>query len=430
VTRRLRNVIWNQDASSFLETSPLKTKFVGLNSKAEELQEVSSHLSLLRKKHDESSEFILKQQLDLDLLKFEVKQLSQIENAGTEGVSRLEERVRKAEARVAETKTEQAETSMAMDVYEHMLERMKQTQIYLEIKAQDLKQSLRNKRLILKEELERHQRVREVKAQARSALDKIKRAVEYDLQEKQGHLTSLEEDRRLKEDNTAKREERQRNQLEITERTANEDRDVEEKRMKDSLRLHIMWGNFLDKKLQMEHHKSSSLQEAFQQMKAASGLTDMTAMIERLFTRERTYAQIVGNVKYSEQRLAEVQADNIELMAKITKLKAEVIEDEHSSQKQELARLAADNTEHTYKADQVGIVYEKVYKWTERMLSKLRTAESGAEVNSSEDKPSLLTVFFSLKDLALKLLEGKHDLKAQLDLISSEKLNELAVRTR
>jgi hypothetical protein len=430
VTRRLHNVIQSQDASRFLETSPLKTKFVGLNSKAAEYQEVSTQLSLLRKKHDESSEFSLKQQLDLDNLKFEGKQLSLIESAGNEGVSRLEERVRRAEGRIAETKAEQAETGMTMDVYEHMLERMKQTKIYLELKAQDLKQSLRNTRLTLKEELDKQRRAREVQAQARSALGMVKSAVEYNLLEKQGHLTSLEEDRRLKEENTAKREERQRNQLEITERAANEDRDVEEKRMKDSLKLHIMWGNFLQRRLQTEVHNSSSLEEALQQMRASTGLNDITAMMERFFTREQTYAQIVSNVKYSEQRLADIAADNIDLQAKIMKLKAVVVEDEHSEQKLELARLTAEGTGHSHKADQVGFVYEKVCKWTERMLNKLRAAESGAEVSSSDKKPSLLSAFLSLKDLALKLVEGKHDLKAQLDLISSKKLNELAVRTR
>jgi hypothetical protein len=438
-------VIWTQDTSGFLDTS-LRVKTAGvISGKAEEHQEVTTQLNILRKKHDQSAEFTFKQQRALDTLKFELDHLGQIENTGSEGLSSLQDRVKSIETRIADMKNEQVEASMSQEVYEHMLERMSQTKLYLELKSQDLQISLHSKRQVLKEELERHRRAREVKSQARVALEKLKRTADRDRLDKEEHLASLEEDRKLKEENAAKREDRQKRQQEITEKAANEDRDVEERRIKDSLFMHRLWARFLVSKLQKEMNQSSSVEEAFQKIRVTTGLNEINEIVERFLTRELTYSQLVGNVTQTERQLANVRADNLELEEKIRKLKIAGAEGQHQQEQLEVQTLHRDNAVLEAKISKIGVVYERVQRWVTRMLSKLTAAESGSEsrqasrTQSTTSLPSILTEFANLKDLATKLLVfvsssvssmQKQDLRNRLDHMKSEKLRELAVRSR
>lgn len=444
-TRRLRNVIWTQNTSGFLDTS-LRVKTAGVVSgKAEEHQEVSTQLNILRKKHDQSAEFTLRQQKALDTLKFEIDHLGQIENTGSEGLSSLQERVEGTEKKIADMKSQQDDANMSTLVYEHMLERMKQTKLYLELKAQDLQHSLRSKRQVLKEELERHRRAREVKSQARVALDKLKKTVDRDRLDKEEHLASLEEDRKLKEENAAKREERQKRQQEITEKAANEDRDVEERRIKDSLFMHRLWARFLESKLQKEMQKSNSVEEAFQKIRVTTGLDEVNEIVERFLTREQTFSQLVTNVSSSEKRLASLRSDNLELEDKITKLKIAGAENQNEAELKQIEVLSRDNAANDVKIGKIGFVYERVLRWFTRMNNKLKAAESGSETNllsrvsSQEYKPTMLTEFMGLKNLAIKLLafissnvisSQKIGLIERLDQLKSEKLQQLAVRDR
>mmetsp|Transcript_7391 Transcript_7391/g.13773 ORF Transcript_7391/g.13773 Transcript_7391/m.13773 type:complete len:541 (-) Transcript_7391:96-1718(-) len=435
-TRRLRNVIWTQNTSGFLETS-LRVKTAGVVSgKAEEHQEVSTQLNILRKKHDQSAEFTFRQQKTLDTLKFELEHLGQIENTGSEGLSTLQERVENTENRINEIKSEQDDSAMSTLVYEHMLERMKQTKLYLELKAQDLQQSLRSKRQVLKEELERHRRAREVKSQARVALDKLKKTVDRDRLDKEEHLASLEEDRKLKEENASKREERQRRQQEITEKAANEDRDVEERRIKDSLFMHRLWARFLESKLQKEMQKSNSVEEAFQKIRVTTGMDEINEIVERFLTREQTYSQLVSNVTNSERRLASIRADNLDLEDKIKKLKIAGAEAQHEKEKNEIDRLVKENAVNDLKIGRTKLVYERVQRWINRMSNRLKAAEVGSDATilsrapSQEGTPTLQEDFLGLKSLASKLIvfvaSAKQDLIGRLDQLKSEKLKELA----
>jgi hypothetical protein len=426
--------------------APLRGKTAGgAKGKAEEYTEVTTHLNILRRKHDQSAEFTLRHQRALDTLSFELSHLSHMENSGYEGQASLQDEVKATMERIAQVKGEQVDAQMTSEVYEHMLERMKQTKLYLELRGQDLQQSLHFKRQVLKEELMRQRKVREVQSQARVAFSNVKTMMLRDRLDMEEHINCLEEDRRLKEENAAKRELRVKRQLEITEKAAKEDRDVVERRTRDSVSLHKMWGRFLVNKLQSEMQKSTDVTDAFQKIRVTTGLNEIGEVVERFLTREQTYMQLVNSASQAEQRLASLRAINANLEEKIAELKVEGDAVKQDKEQREVEALARQNAKRAAKLVESSTVYERVLRWVTRMVNRLKAADSGTPYSSLsrtaslEVKPSLSTVFWTLKELAAQLLvfvansvrpRQQQDLRTRLQQMNTDTLKELAVRLR
>jgi hypothetical protein len=426
--------------------TPLRVKTAGgSNGRTEEYNEVTTHLNILRKKHDQSAEFTLRHQRALDTLNFELNHLSRIENSGSGGQDSLQDQLKSTVDRIAEVKGQQVDAQMNTETYEHMLERMKQTKLYLELRGQDLQQSLHCKRQVLKEELMRQRKVREVQCQARVAFSKVKTTLLQDRLDMEDLINSMEEDRKLKEENAAKREERFNRQQELTEKAANEDRDIVDRRIRDSVGLHRMWGRFLMNKLQSEKQKSTAVEEAFQKIRVITGFNEIGEVVERFLTREQTYMQLVNSASQTEQRLASLRAVNANLEEKIAELRVEGDVDEHAREHREVETLAKQNAMRRGKLVKSNTVYERVLRWVIRMVNRLKAAESGAPYNllsrtaSEEVKPSLSTVFWTLKELAAKLLvfvansvrpRQQQDLRIRLQQMNTDTLKQLAVRMR
>mmetsp|Transcript_19291 Transcript_19291/g.35459 ORF Transcript_19291/g.35459 Transcript_19291/m.35459 type:complete len:349 (+) Transcript_19291:6056-7102(+) len=258
--------------------------------------------------------------------------------------------------------------------------------------------------------------------------------------DREEHILALEEDRKLKEENAAKREERQKRQLEITEKAANEDRDAEEKRIRTSLYVHRFWGRFLQNKLQAEMQQSTAVEEAFQKIRITTGFSEINEVVERYLTREQTYSQLVANIAQNEQLLAKKTELNSELEDKIRKLKNVYTEDARAADAKEVARLTKENLVTGDKLTRVSVAYQKVVRWVVRMKNKLTAAETGeagsmvSQTELQEIEPSLGTEFGLLKELAHMLIvfiaNNKQDLRKRLESLNTEKLKELAVKTR
>mmetsp|Transcript_19292 Transcript_19292/g.35473 ORF Transcript_19292/g.35473 Transcript_19292/m.35473 type:complete len:344 (+) Transcript_19292:6040-7071(+) len=254
--------------------------------------------------------------------------------------------------------------------------------------------------------------------------------------DREEHILALEEDRKLKEENAAKREERQKRQLEITEKAANEDRDAEEKRIRTSLYVHRFWGRFLQNKLQAEMQQSTAVEEAFQKIRITTGFSEINEVVERYLTREQTYSQLVANIAQNEQLLAKKTELNSELEDKIRKLKNVYTEDARAADAKEVARLTKENLVTGDKLTRVSVAYQKVVRWVVRMKNKLTAAETGeagsmvSQTELQEIEPSLGTEFGLLKELAHMLIvfiaNNKQDLRKRLESLNTEKLKELA----
>ena len=71
------------------------------------------------------------------------------------------------------------------------------------------------------------------------------------------------------------------------------------------------------KKMEKEMRASQQIDDAFKQIKTATGVTDVQAMVFRFKQRESTYTQLLTTVSDSEARVDVLKRDNEELSKRL-----------------------------------------------------------------------------------------------------------------
>ena len=79
---------------------------------------------------------------------------------------------------------------------------------------------------------------------------------------------------------------RVRRQQEIAETAAAENKDSGELKMRENFMIQKLWSVFLKRKMEHEMRKTSSVEDAFQKIRAATGLTDVQDIVHKFLTRE------------------------------------------------------------------------------------------------------------------------------------------------
>ena len=103
---------------------------------------------------------------------------------------------------------------------------------------------------------------------------------------------------------------RVRRQSEIAEAEANENKDTNEIKLRENFTVQKMWSMFYKKKMNNEMKKSSRVEDAFQNIRTATGSTDVQDIVQKFLTRESTYAQLLTAVTDNEKKFEIVRKAN------------------------------------------------------------------------------------------------------------------------
>jgi hypothetical protein len=106
-----------------------------------------------------------------------------------------------------------------------MLDRMKKDLISLQLTSNDLIESLRSKRSIMNDELNKQRKSKENKLQSKYRLDNLMKNIEREQDKRKERIESLQTSIKNKEDALQKRMDRVQRQSEIAEAAANENKD-------------------------------------------------------------------------------------------------------------------------------------------------------------------------------------------------------------
>ena len=71
------------------------------------------------------------------------------------------------------------------------------------------------------------------------------------------------------------------------------------------------------KKMEREMKKSAAIDDAFKQIKTATGVNDVQDMVRKFLTREQTYSQLLGTVNESESKIDNLKKEHEELTARL-----------------------------------------------------------------------------------------------------------------
>ena len=89
-----------------------------------------------------------------------------------------------------------------------------------------------------------------------------------------------------------KRIERVKRQHAIAEEAANENKDQNEIEARQKYQIQKIWSQFYMRKMAKEMSKYKEIEDAFQQIRACSGNSDVREMVTKFMTREETYAML------------------------------------------------------------------------------------------------------------------------------------------
>lgn len=375
--RIIRQMVSTQDASRFLNSTVTQGSETQRVSKFEELKEISSQLGFLRKRHDINKADNKVYDNSLGKLQKELSYCHKTEARTGLKLDSMKEECQEMDDKLKEIKKKQEDAAMTAKAYEHIIERMKMTKINLEKRSLSLNKSLKNKQQTLREELDKQRRNREAKIQTKEAMKNLESYVVREKTEKQERLEIIEKDVKQKQETSRKREERFLRQLEIAEAAANEDRNMRALQMREGLLVHRLWFIYLQKKLKYEMERSSSIEDAFQQVRSITGLNDAQEMVERYLTREQAYADLMESINESKHKIEDYKQRNNDVEDKINTLEMAKIEGNNPAKtmSQEATKSFREIAFEKDRLRRIKGVYENIRTWAAKNLRKLGAQE-------------------------------------------------------
>mmetsp|Transcript_10168 Transcript_10168/g.19926 ORF Transcript_10168/g.19926 Transcript_10168/m.19926 type:complete len:509 (-) Transcript_10168:23-1549(-) len=381
----------------------------------EERREVSTQLAIIRKRHDQTKEANLRKRKQVDKLKQELEQVGTVTSAAEGEQKSLEQRVEQLELSLTAAQAKQEEELQNKSVYEHMLDRMKKDRIALEIKAQSLSQNLRSARQVLGSEQQKSRKTMEAKFQSRLLLKELKDQYEFEKRQKEDRIVQLERNVRMRQEASARREERQKRQTEIAEAAAKADSDSQESRLRDNVLLLRFWYNFLKWKLENERNRSVDIEKAFQKIRVATGLQDVQEIVERFLTREQTYNEFISGVSEAEKKLETLKQQNTEAREELLQMQldenggARALYQEVEDLESQQNHLVKESTAIKEKLKKTIGLYDQVLEWGTKILKRLEINIESFSVATGDQvlatRHTLADMFESIEKRISEMLE-------------------------
>lgn len=114
---------------------------------------------------------------------------------------------------------------------------------------------------------------------------------------------------------------------------ANENRDQNELKMQEQFLVHRLFSSFLKKKMEKEMNNHYYVEDAFQKIRTATGISDVNEIVKRFLSREQTYSQLLMAVSDNERKIDNLRVDHESHASRLHELQMEDDEDEKNTLK-------------------------------------------------------------------------------------------------
>ena len=403
-----------------------------------ETKEVASQLSLIRKKHDKTKESNDRKRLYCEKLKKELEKASSAASLTEMDSKTLQQKIEQMQNILETNRQKHEEEVLCKKSYLYMLDRMKKEKIAMELKANSLQSSLKSTKHVLDSETDKFRKVRESQYHSRVMLQEIKESLAFDQKRQNSRLLQLEKNIKQRQEFALRRDERQKRQLEISEAAANEDKDSEELKLRESLLVNRLWYIILSKKHEAEIKKASEIEKAFQKIRIATGLSEIDDVVERFLTREQNYSTLLIAVNESENKLEKLKLQNAEAREQLKdhefeegstarKIYAEIDEME-----QKLCECYKEYAEAKEKMQRNISTYDNILNWCEKIFHNLEiknTLDVSSGIRISESKNSLEEmlelIYNKLDEIMTPLENSKDETQAAINTFAKKKTQEI-----
>lgn len=186
----------NDGKSTFVEQNTLlepANNATAMQNDQDEIREVSTELSQIKKQHDDVKKLVIAKQDDLEKIKKEIDSLGVQETTAEGPVFQIKSRLEQLEEALDTTKLKIDEEMLQKYSYSYMLERMKKDHIATKILTAEYETSLKSKGQILDLENQKSQRTKEERLQSKSTFDSLMKNIELEQKERKKRIEELQD---------------------------------------------------------------------------------------------------------------------------------------------------------------------------------------------------------------------------------------------
>ena len=350
--------------------------------RSEETLEIAAQLALIRKRHDKTKESNNKKRIYYEKLKLDIENTTNSVTQADYDTRSLQLKIEELRGALDQSKKRHDFEQMNKRSYLHVLERMKQDKLAMEIKANTLQLSLKSTRNALTAETDNFRKVRENQFQSKVVLQEIKHALAFDQKRKNERITQLEKNIKERQEMAMRREERQKRQVEISEAAGNDDKDSQEAKIRENLLSNRMWYVFLRKKLEVEIMKGVNLEQAFHKIRGATGVSDANDIVERFLTKETSHANLIQAVNQAEKKLESLKHYNSDVRDRLNKAQFDEggnnrkLYSDIEGMESKLTECYKEHALIKEKLQKSIITYDEVLNWGQKMFQTLEINQS------------------------------------------------------
>ncbi len=386
----------------------------------EEYLELSDFLGAQRTKYDELRTTLREKQKVLKDLEGECEHLARITHLNDTSTDVFRDKSMQLNAALDEIRARTDEGQFRSSVYRHMLTRLEDDRLLLDKQLERLQH--------LKREAEReHHHVKQMmhnQKQRRNQLEKKRRELADQVRVNKGKREKRLQEARdaLKEQvrMQTRRETREKKRRQIALEVAGDLGEEEEARLKKQFVTKQMYSTFLQGKLEKNTARSSALQQGFQKIKNATGLSDVDDILQKYMTRDETHASLVKAAKETEAQIEEAQAEQRELQASLESIQLQGVAgqgnrtlyreiDQFDSELAEARKLCGEYKERSTKAS---MTLEDVRQCVVKLARKLEMPSESKDLPAPELLPDILN---QIEDKVKEIVESLATYTANAD---------------
>jgi len=364
----------------------------------DEYLELSEFLGQQRTKYDELRTTYREKQKVLKTLQDECEHLARITHLNDTSTDVFRDNSMALNKKLVQIRARTEEGQFRSSTYRHMLNRLEGDRLLLDKQLERLQH--------LKKEAEReHHHVKQMthnQRQRRNQLEKKRRELADRIR-----LATAKREKRLEEAREAlkeqvrmqtRRETREKKRRQIALEVAGDLGEEEEERLKKQYVTKQMYATFLAGKLEKNVARSSALQQGFQKIKNATGLSEVDDILQKYLTRDDTFESLQKAAKDAEDQIDTASAEQRELQTSLESIQLQGVAgqgnrtlyreiDQFDSELSEARKMCNEYKDRSMKAS---MTLEDVRQCVVKLARKLDIPSDTKELPAPELLPGLL----------------------------------------
>lgn len=149
----------------------------------------------------------------------------------------------------------------------------------------------------MEEEIEKKRKATQQRLQAQHRLESFMLVIDEDHRQRGEEMGALDKSIQNKKSALQRRISRMKRQQVIAEQAANEKKDSNELKMQENYLAQKFWSAFLKTKMEKEMRNNAPYEKAFQEIRAATGYSDVQNIVDKFLNRESIYSDLLRTVQ-------------------------------------------------------------------------------------------------------------------------------------